>query len=659
MSRCFGIFLFLWLVSGCAGHSIQVPDSLTSSVRTYKSFRLPAGAAGMKPTGVVLERGEMVTLMATGSIDYCPKGGCKWRRVQPEMGWPLMARVGEDGLYFAPLSMRTSASTQKMFQAEGGGELFVGYRQGPVNSKGEPLHPRYYEWDAGAFYLNIIVWKTEDWTRIADALEKMQARNPDYEPLQVAAEDAGFYRDLARTRAQAEQELAETKKKIEKIQEKSPAPPRVEKPAETAPPPPAGQKNVAELQSKVAELTALLAKLSETQAALEEEQKKSQKLAAEIDAFEEREQELLSRLGKSGGKPPVVVVAEPTDGLQTEARQVTLALVAEDDAGIDRVEITVNGRPISEGEVRGVTVAGQAARRRIELRRSVMLTDGENRIAVRAVDTDGAEVVREVVLERIERRRNLWAVVVGINAYRNVRPLSYAVEDARAFYRFLTVQDRVPAENVILLLDKDATLNRLRSVLGTQIKSRAGAQDMVVVFFAGHGAAEKDAFSPDGDGLEKYLLPVDADPEDLYASALPMREVSHIFRRIRAERLVFIVDACYSGASGGRTIELPGIRAQISDAFLDRLCTGKGRVILSASGANEVSAEKPEFGHGVFTYYLLQALEGAADSDQDGQVTVDEVYRYVSARVPKATGQEQHPVRKGAVEGQIVLGIVP
>jgi uncharacterized caspase-like protein len=233
------------------------------------------------------------------------------------------------------------------------------------------------------------------------------------------------------------------------------------------------------------------------------------------------------------------------------------------------------------------------------------------------------------------------------------------VEDARAFYRFLTVQDRVPAENVILLLDKEATLNRLRSVLGTQIKSRAGAQDMVVVFFAGHGAAEKDAFSPDGDGLEKYLLPVGADPEDLYASALPMREVSHIFRRIRAERLVFIVDACYSGASGGRTIELPGIRAQLSDAFLDRLCTGKGRVILSASGANEVSAEKSELRHGVFTYYLLRALEGAADSDQDGQVTVDEAYRYVSARVPEATGQEQHPVRKGAVEGQIVLGIVP
>ena len=94
--------------------------------------------------------------------------------------------------------------------------------------------------------------------------------------------------------------------------------------------------------------------------------------------------------------------------------------------------------------------------------------------------------------------------------------------------------------------------------MGTHLKSRAGAQDSVMIFFAGHGAAERDVSSPDGDGLEKYLLPVEADPSDLYVSALPMREVSHIFRRIRAERLVFIVDACYSGAAGGRTVSMPG-----------------------------------------------------------------------------------------------------
>ncbi len=137
-----------------------------------------------------------------------------------------------------------------------------------------------------------------------------------------------------------------------------------------------------------------------------------------------------------------------------------------------------------------------------------------------------------------------------------------------------------------------------------------------------------------------------------------MGEISRIFTRIQSERLIFIADSCYSGASGGRTIDITGIRASISDAFLDRIATGKGKIILTASGANEVSEENKNLRHGVFTYFLLEGLRGNADTDGDGLITVDEVYRYVSDRVPEATNNEQHPVKKGSVEGQLILGFV-
>jgi uncharacterized caspase-like protein len=101
-----------------------------------------------------------------------------------------------------------------------------------------------------------------------------------------------------------------------------------------------------------------------------------------------------------------------------------------------------------------------------------------------------------------------------------------------------------------------------------------------------------------------------------------------------------------------------GIRANVSGAFWDRLSQGKGRVIITASDANEVSVEKDDLKHGVFTYYLLEALQGKGDLDGNGVITVDEVYRYVSIRVPQATGQEQHPVKKGEVRGEIILGVV-
>ncbi len=667
---CVFLLLSLLLLFGCAGSSIKMPDPLPSSIRAYKAFRLPAGAAGMQPTGLMIREGERYTIMAEGRFDYCPNGRCKWRNVRPELGWPLLARVG-DNPYFTPLLTGANATTWK--RPDKGGELHFGYRQGPVDSLGEPRNRSSYEHDTGAFYVNVIVWDTDDWRRIEDTLEMLIRQNPENKPLAYVLAQTQRIIEISTFRADTEKELEKTRKQIDLIQKdaeaktaavSNPAEPAAsteKRPIEQKAAVSQGQEDdqVARLQAKMAELTAMLDKLEETQMALEEERNRSQALSAEIDAFEGREQELLSRLEKSDGKPPVVVIAEPADGGQTEARQVTLSLVAEDDDGIERVEILVNGRPLSQGEDRGVVVAGAHRQRRVELRRTVALSEGENRIVVRAVDTEGAEAMRTVTLERIERRRNLWAVVVGINAYRSVRPLSYAVDDARAFYRILIEQNQVPEENVLLLLDAEATLPQLRSAMGTHLKSRAGEQDTVLIFFAGHGAAERDVSSPDGDGLEKYLLPVEADPSDLYASALPMREVSHIFRRIRAERLVFIVDACYSGAAGGRTVSMPGFRSQISDAFLERLSSGKGRVILTASGANEVSAEKTELGHGVFSHFLLQGLKGPADVDGDGLVTVDELYDYVSKEVPRATAQEQHPVRKGTVEGRLVVGIVP
>lgn len=97
-------------------------------------------------------------------------------------------------------------------------------------------------------------------------------------------------------------------------------------------------------------------------------------------------------------------------------------------------------------------------------------------------------------------------------------------------------------------------------------------------------------------------------------------------------------------------------RSTISDIFLDRITKGKGRIILSASGANELAKEDDQLKHGIFTYYLLKGLKGDADSDKDGFVTIDEIYSYLSDIIPRVTGRDQNPVKKGEVEGQIFIG---
>ena len=86
------------------------------------------------------------------------------------------------------------------------------------------------------------------------------------------------------------------------------------------------------------------------------------------------------------------------------------------------------------------------------------------------------------------------------------------------------------------------------------------------------------------------------------------------------------------------TASLYGIRSSLSEAFLDRVVSGKGTIIITASGANEVSMESEDYKHGIFTYFLLEGLRGKADFDSDGLVTIDELYPYVSDNVARASG---------------------
>jgi uncharacterized caspase-like protein len=531
-----------------------------------------------------------------------------------------------------------------------------------MTAAGEPLRPRQYKDDTGVFRVDIIVCKEADWIKIADFLSQMAQKHQDNKSVADAHQDAERYAMVLRAEKQAKKEIEKTEQQISALKmeaeptgktETQPSPGE-EQPTEVF----AKEDKIAQLQARLAKLLDIQNQLDTTKKELEEERKKASLLAEELGEKEKREQELLSQLAQGAKNPPVIMIASPQDGSTIEANSVGLSAVAEDEQGIERLEIFVNNKPLEDKTGRGLQVKKKAQSKRIELNESIPLQPGENKIRVRAVDVDGVASEKTLVVKHIELRKNIWAVVIGINDYPNIRRLKWAVNDAKAFYRHLVDVIQIPPENVTLLLNQDAGLSRLRSALGTHLKKMAGKEDMVIIYFAGHGATEKDVLSPDGDGLEKYLLPYDVDPQDLYASALPMREISHIFYRIQSQRIIFIADSCYSGASGGRTISSTGIRANISDAFLDRLATGKGRVIMTASGANEVSAEVEKLQHGVFTFYLLEGLAGAADADKDGLVTVDEAYRYVSTHVPRTTGQEQHPVKKGTVEGRLILSII-
>jgi uncharacterized caspase-like protein len=362
----------------------------------------------------------------------------------------------------------------------------------------------------------------------------------------------------------------------------------------------------------------------------------------------------------------------PEDRARVTDASTLVAAVVESSRGVTLARILVNGQAVHEQTER-------AAQRSMLVSTPVTLREGANAIVVAATQADGTvrQEIRTVIYEAPKVAvappppppapavaSDRWAVVIGVGAYESpaIPRLKYSVPDAESIYQTLTGPAGFKKDNVLLLTDRaerKPTLRNIKWALGTFLGRSAKKDDTVLIFFAGHGAPEVDTRGVERDGLAKYLIPADADPDDLYSTALPMDELQTIFGRIEAERVVAFLDACYSGAAGGRTFASRRTRAgAVDDLFLERLTRSKGRAIVTASRPAEVSIELPELGHGIFTYYLVNGLKGAGDLNRDGIVSLQELYEYVEQRVTsksRAVGGNQHPVMKGELEGVLPL----
>ncbi|HEX2202176.1 MAG TPA: tetratricopeptide repeat protein [Longimicrobium sp.] len=243
-------------------------------------------------------------------------------------------------------------------------------------------------------------------------------------------------------------------------------------------------------------------------------------------------------------------------------------------------------------------------------------------------------------------RGKRWAVVVGVSAYQDstIRPLRFADDDAQAFYEFL----RSPRaggggfaeENVKLLLNEGATFAEVRTALMSFLR-QATPEDQVVIYFAGHG--EPDPLRP-GD---LYLLTHDTRFAQISSTAFPMRDLQRAVEELSAKHVLLITDACHSGGVTGQHLATRGSANQINQAFLAQLSASTGGLaVFTASQASQPSLEDERWGggHGVFTYYLLEALKGGADEDGDQIVTLVDAMHWTTERVRRETGNAQVPV---------------
>jgi uncharacterized caspase-like protein len=669
MKRILLIFFSLgisFIFTACASQVIKMPKDLPNVVKQYKSAIVRGDNPSMFNTGVHVKEGDQITFVAKGEITFWPQKAMSTGPSGPD--YKLLYRTGKK----APISRYFGDSLFRVWQE---GDIYLGFDDGGMTNSGVAKNPEYYRDNKGYFVVDIIVWREYDPVSISDFLEKVLLEDPNNQSLKRVSNSFRPIKEVQLVQKRANEEVEKAKEAISALKGKEVS--------ETRPPdkkaeiPEVGQRlqeeakaaieslkekeNVGmvdeEKERKIADLAERLQRALQSLKNLEEMKKK-------LAEQEEKEKQLTARLQlleeeklKQPKSIPIIAILSPKDGATVESECIPLSGVAEHQRKITQFDILLNDALVGPKDQRSIKITSKELNR-IEFSERVCLREGKNEITIIAQDNEGFSTKKSISVQLAKKPGETWAVIIGINKYANFVPLKYAVDDAREFYRYLVEVNKVSKDKIYLMLDQEATLDKIRSVLGTRLRRSAGKEDTVIIYWAGHGAIESDSTSVDGDGLEKYILPHNADLKDLYTSAMPMGEIARIFQRISSERLVFITDTCYSGATGGRTVPVVGVRTNISGSFLERISQGRGRVVLTASDANEVTVESDDLRHGVFTYYLLEGLRGKADLDGNGIITVDEVYRYVSIKVPQATGQEQHPVRKGEMIGEIILGVL-
>jgi len=310
--------------------------------------------------------------------------------------------------------------------------------------------------------------------------------------------------------------------------------------------------------------------------------------------------------------------------------------------GIEEVRLYHNGKRI-EGVGRGIIIreTTNIATRTF----SIELVNGENTIRASAYSKERIESAPyeiTIFLEGVSKTASAFILAIGINKYKNAKyNLNYARPDAESFASYIKSKTQKLFKNVEMytLYDTEATRTNILSYLD-KIVSQARVQDVVTIYYAGHGRAMGEDF---------VFIPTDVTrmyDEDAIVkqSSITAGEFMGKLQKIKANKQLVIVDACQSGA----LTTAFALRGAAEEKALAQLARSSGIHLFASTQQEQFASEFKELGHGVFTYALLKGMEGAADGlPKDGKVTIYELKTYLDDQIPELTkrykGEAQYP----------------
>lgn len=242
------------------------------------------------------------------------------------------------------------------------------------------------------------------------------------------------------------------------------------------------------------------------------------------------------------------------------------------------------------------------------------------------------------------------AIIIGIEKYQDdhIAALPYAVKDAESLADLLESQGYVV---FLMTSDRAATDPNYPSRMKIERKlaameNRFEENDQLVFYFCGHGVSNLV-------GTENYLLPTDADSQNLEISALSLTSLADGIIKTGAGKRILLIDSCRSNPFS------TGHGLSVVPNFISHTYGDDQTYIFMATEFGENSYDYLDKEGGVFTFYLLEALEGAADSDESNNISYSEIVDYITYRVrywAMDNNKRQNPQTFGGAGNPVLVG---
>lgn len=239
--------------------------------------------------------------------------------------------------------------------------------------------------------------------------------------------------------------------------------------------------------------------------------------------------------------------------------------------------------------------------------------------AVSRYPAPNSDVDKNIPEKKDGTAENKFAFIIANENYPDA-PVPYALNDGRMFAEYCQKSLGIPSSNI--RLTEDATYAKIIAEID-QIKAISdayGEDASIILYYAGHGI-------PDEQQNSAYMFPVDGQLRNVSGTAYSLENLYKELSLLPVKETIVLIDACFSGANRENEMLLTG-RGVAIKAKEEK--PGGNVVAFSASTGNETAHQLSEKTHGLFTYYLLKAMQ-----ENNGNITLGELTDYVTKNVKR------------------------